>query len=166
MGKAVRHSVWGKQYVIVYGESSTHPLAASSQTRSIKYWLRLLKRNQDRLPFGPCRCSHNLAERGKVSWAGRVKELLLRQGFGEVWYNQGAGDEKKFLRTFSQYLKDCFGQSWHDKLESNDSCCCCCCCCCCFNTKLVKQNFGTEEYICPVKEHSRDALLRFRAAVS
>ena len=121
MGKAVRHSVWGKQYVIVYGESSTHPLAASSQIRSIKYWLRLLKLNQDRLPFGPCRCSHNLAERGKVSWAGRVKELLLRQGFGEVWYNQGAGDEKKFLRTFSQYLKDCFGQSWHDKLESNDS---------------------------------------------
>ena len=28
----------------------------------------------------------------------------------------------------------------------------------------MKQNFGTEEYICPVKEHPRDALLRFRAA--
>ena len=106
-----RHSIWEKQYA---------SLAATSQIRNIKYWLGLLKLNQDRLPFGPYRCFQNLAERGKVSWAGRVKELLLRQGFGEVWYNQGVGDEKKFLRTFFQYLKDCFGQSWHDKVESND----------------------------------------------
>ena len=57
--------------------------------------------------------------KGQVSWVGKVKELLLKQGFGEVWYNQGVGDEKKFLRTFSRRLKDCFGQSWHDKLESS-----------------------------------------------
>ena len=106
--------------VIVYGESGRYPLAISSQIRSIQYWLRLLKLNQDRLHFGAYRCSQNLAERGKVSWAGRVKELPLKQGFGEVWYNQGVGDEKKFLRTFSQRLKDCFGQNWHDKLESSD----------------------------------------------
>ena len=87
---------------IVYGESGRYPLAVSSQIRSIKYWLRLLKLNQDRLPFGAYRCSQNLAERGKVSWAGRMKELLLKQGFGEVWYNQGVGDGKRFLRTFSQ----------------------------------------------------------------
>ena len=49
-----------------------------------------------------------------------MKELLLKQGFGDVWYSQGVGDEKKFLRTFFQRLKDCFGQSWHDKLESSD----------------------------------------------
>ena len=48
--------------------------------------------------------------------------MLLKQGFGEVWYNQGVGDEKMFLRT-SQYLKDSSGQSWHDKLESNGSFC-------------------------------------------
>ena len=65
----------------------------------------------------------------------RVKELLVKQGFGEVWYNQGVGDEKKFLRTFSQRLKDCFGQSWHDKLESSDRF---------FEYKLMKQNFGME----------------------
>ena len=143
--------------IIVYGESGRYPLAVSSQIRSIKYWLRLLKLNQYRLPFGAYRCSQNLAERGKVSWAGRVKELLLKQGFGEVWYNQGVGDEKKFLMTFSQRLKDCFGQSWHDKLESIDRF---------FEYKLMKQNFGMEEYICSVKGHLRDALLRFRAGVS
>ena len=95
----------------MYGESGRYPLAVSSQIRSIKYWLRLLKLNQDWLPFGVYRCSQNLTERGKVSWAGRGKELLLKQGFGEVWYNQRVGEEKKFLRTFSQRLKDCFGQS-------------------------------------------------------
>ena len=88
--------------IIVY-ESVRYPLALSSQIRSIKYWLRLLKLNQDRLP---------------------------------LWYNQGVGDEKKFLRTFSQRLKDCFGQSWHHKLESSDRF---------FEYKLLKQNFGMEE---------------------
>ena len=67
------------------------------------------------------------------------------------------GDEKKFLRTFSQGLKDCFGQSWHDKLKSSDKF---------FEYKLMKQNFGMEVYICSMKSHLRDALLRFRAGVS
>ena len=30
----------------------------------------------------------------------------------------------------------------------------------------MKQNFGKEEYICLIKEHYRDALLRFRAGMS
>ena len=74
-----------------------------------------------------------------------------------MWYNQGVGDEKKFLRTFSQRLKDCLGQSWHDKFESSDRF---------FQYKLMKQIFGMEEYICLMKSHLRDALLRFRAGVS
>ena len=86
-----------------------------------------------------------------------MKELLLKQGFGEVGYSQGVRDEKKFLRTFSQRLKDCFGQSWHDKLESSDRF---------FEYKLMKRNFVMEEYICSMKGHLRDALLRFWAGVS
>ena len=58
---------------------------------------------------------------------------------------QVVGDEKKFLRTFSQLLKDCFGQSWHDKLESSDRF---------FEYKLMKQNFGMEEYIIMFNEGS------------
>ena len=140
--------------VIVYDESGRYPLAVSSQIRSIKYCLRLLKLNQDRLPFGAYRCSQNLAERGKVSWTGRVKELLQGQGFGEVWYNPGVGDERKFLRPFSQRLNDCFGQRWHDKLDSGDRL---------FEYKLMKANFNTEEYTCSANGHFRDELLRFRA---
>ena len=52
-------------------------------------------------------------------------------------YNQGVGDEDKFLRTFSQRLEDCFGQSWHDKLDSSDRF---------FEYKLIKRNFGMEEF--------------------
>ena len=71
--------------------------------------------------------------------------------------SQGGGNGKKFLGTFSQRLKDCFGQSWHDKLESSDRF---------FEYKLMKQNFGMEEYLSSMKGHSRDALLRYRAGVS
>ena len=92
-----------------------------------------------------------------ISWAGRVKELLLRQGFSEVWCSQGVGDERMFFRTFSQRLNDCFGQRWHDKLDSGDRL---------FEYKLMKPNFGTEEYMYSTKGHLRDALLRLRAGVS
>ena len=71
-------------------------------------------------------------------------------------YNQGVGNGKKFLGTFSQRLKDCFEQSWRDKLESSDRF---------FEYKPMQQNFGMEEYISSMKGHSRDALLRFRAGV-
>ena len=92
---------------------------------------------------------------GLEQWKSERAATKARQG--EVWYKQGVGDEKKFLRTFSQRLKNCFGQSWHDKLQSSDRF---------FEYKLMKQNFGMEEYICSMKGHLRDALLKFRAGVS
>ena len=72
--------------VIVYGGSGRYPLVFRSQIRSIKYWLKLLILNKDRLPFLAYRNFHNLAERGKSSLAGVVKELQLKYGFGEAWY--------------------------------------------------------------------------------
>ena len=86
--------------VIVYGESGRYPLVARSQIHSITYWPRLLKLNQDRLPYLEYRNSHSLAERSKSSRAGRVRELLLRYGFGEVWYKRGVGNENQFLGVF------------------------------------------------------------------
>ena len=69
----------------------------------------------------------------------------------------GSRGRKEIFRTFSQRLRDCFGKIWHEKLDSSDFI---------LKYKLVKQNFGTEEYISSVKGHFRDALLRFRAGVS
>ena len=51
---------------------------------------------------------------GRKSERASTKARLRRS---EVQY---VADEGKFLRTFSQRLKGCFGQSWHDKLESRD----------------------------------------------
>ena len=75
--------------VIVYGESGRYPLAVSSQIHSIKYWLRFLKLNQDRMPFGAYRFSQNLAERGEgiLGWKSeraatkaRLRRSVIQSG--------------------------------------------------------------------------------------
>ena len=58
---------------------------------------------------------------------------------------------------FFQRLKDCFGQNWHKKRETNSRF---------LECKLLKQSFGLEEYICSMKRNLRDELLKFRAGVS
>ena len=77
--------------VIVYGESGRYPLAVSSQIHSIKYWLRLLKLNQDRMHFGAYRFSMNLAERGEgiLGWKSeraatkaRLRRSVIQSGSG------------------------------------------------------------------------------------
>ena len=111
--------------VIVYGERGRYPLAVKLQDTQHKILAETPETESRSAAFWGLPMSSESGGKG--------------QGiFGEVWYNQGVGDENMFLRTFSQRLKDCFEQSWHDKLESSDSF---------FEYKLMKQKFGMEEYM-------------------
>ena len=61
----------------------------------------------------------NLNERNAAGWTKSVKELLLRCGFGDVWYNQGVGDISHFLRCFKSRIKDIDIQEWRTRLENS-----------------------------------------------
>ena len=45
--------------------------------------------------------------------------MLFNFGFGEVWLNQGVGDEKLFLAAFKQRIGDTYLQTWNQKINSN-----------------------------------------------
>jgi hypothetical protein len=143
--------------LIVYGETGRFPLVVSTQMSCVRYWLKLLKLDHSRLTYQAYHSSFQLAERGKDSWAGRVRDLLQANGFGFAWLNQGVGNEQAFLKSVAQRLKDCYGQTWHEQVESAEGL---------FGYSMLKSTFGVEKYILCLESKFRNVLLKFRAGVS
>ena len=100
--------------------------------------------------------SYCLAEKGKKSWAAGVKNLLFSYGFGEVWYSQGVGNDKKKLTEFSQRLKDCFQQNWHDEMVSTENLAIC---------SILKYYHSAEMHMLSMENRCRSVLLKLRASV-
>ena len=69
---------------LVYGETGRYPLYIEGQIRALKYWFRVLKMEDSRLPklaytreLNENKQSHN--------WVAGIKALLERSGFAYIW---------------------------------------------------------------------------------
>ena len=106
---------------IALGELGRTTFASHATCKLISFWLRVLKHSEDRYTK---RCYNDqviLAERGHASWGLDVKNILFRVGFGDVWLNQGVGDEDLFVSIFKQRVIDINMQDWKSNLISLDS---------------------------------------------
>ena len=56
---------------------------------------------------------------GKTNWATKLKHVLQRNGFGDVWDNQGVGNQLYFIKIFIQRLKDQHLQDWNQIVTSS-----------------------------------------------
>ena len=106
--------------VMVYGETGRHPLYVNTFVKCIRYWLHILKMSPDRLQFKAYKMLLHLHEQNRKSWASSVCYVLYMYGFGEVWVNQGVGDEKAFLREFKERLLISYEGEWRNKLRTNE----------------------------------------------
>ena len=52
-------------------------------------------------------------------WARDVRHLLQSFGFGEVWDQQGVGDELRFLKIFKQRCIDIDTQLWSESVNTS-----------------------------------------------
>ena len=82
---------------LVYGETGRYRLYICIYTRCIKYWLNILRTEEDRTIM---HCNI------KNSWASSVCFTLYRYGYGHVWENQGVCDIRAFLCELKQRLTD------------------------------------------------------------
>ena len=82
--------------VMVYGETGRYPLFVNIYVKCIQFWLRILKMSPHRLPFKAYRMLLHLHEQNKKTLASSVGYVLYKYNFGEVWVNQGVGNEKAF----------------------------------------------------------------------
>ena len=143
--------------MMVYGETGRFPLYVNSYRNCVRYWLRLITMQDDRLPKLAYKTSCSLSKEGKNSWANKVKYVLCSFGFGEAWVNQGVGNPNLFLYEFTERVKVCFQQDWHWKVESDDRF---------VDYRLLKVDFGICEHIKKIPAFLRGPFLRLRLGVS
>ena len=139
------------------GINRRYPLYINSAVRCIKYWLKLTKMVNDRLPKQAYLMLLNLDENGKQCWTTLVKKMLFSYGFGYVWLAQGVGCERSFVSLFKQRMKDMYIQEWNESITSKDV----------FQTyKLFKTNFVSEQYFEYIDIRCfRDCLIKLRLGV-
>ena len=93
------------QNEVVLAECGRLPLYTRYMTKCIKFWLKIVS-SANRYTGACYEILKTLDEAGKVTWATKVKSLLLSYGFGHVWFQQGVGNIDLFLREFRQRLED------------------------------------------------------------
>ncbi len=143
---------------LVYGETGRYPLYISTYTRCIKYWLNILRMQEDRIPLKSYKMLYNMHCNNKNNWASSVCFTLYRYGYGHVWENQGVCDIRAFLCELKQRLIDCYLQGWNSDINSKDRCA--------FFSSF-KQTHGLSQYLLTVKNVAlKRNLVRLRLGVS
>ena len=83
------------------------------ELRILKYWFKIIKLNNN----NPVKIIYNLLVRelnvneNVKNWASLFKDLLDRNGFGNVWIEQNVQNEQMFLSIFENRIKDIFVQN-------------------------------------------------------
>ena len=95
------------------GECGRLPLCTTYMPNCIKYWLGLIRMENNRYPKQCYYMLYQLDEAGRQNWVSHVKELLYTYGFGLVWILHDVGNDKEFLKLFKKRIMDCYKQKWY-----------------------------------------------------
>ena len=105
---------------LVYGEVGRFPIQINACVRGIRYWLKLMRMEEYRLPLRAYKMLFHLDQRGKTNWVTNVRKTLCANDFSYVWDNQGVGCLNAFIREFRQRLIDIQWQAWDDHVNTGD----------------------------------------------
>ena len=87
---------------LALGECGRLPLCTFYIPNCIKYRLSILHMSSNRYPK---QCYYMLMrqeEAGRLNWTAHVKDLLFTYGFGYAWIVQDVGNDKEFLKMFTE----------------------------------------------------------------
>ena len=105
---------------LVYGETNRYPIFLNSAIKCIRYWLKVTRMNDSRLPYKAYKMLYDLDSRGKSNWVSNIRFKLYQYGFGYVWLNQGVERIHQFLNTFRERLIQCRWQEWDLHIQTSD----------------------------------------------
>ena len=101
---------------MVYGELGRYPLFVNSTLRCLKYWLRVLKTDDIRIPKQAYKMMILMDKSEKKCWVTQVKNVLSKNVFYCVWLQQVVGDENKCLCELKQTYRQ-----FYSRMECNYS---------------------------------------------
>ena len=142
----------------VYGDTGRYPLYINSAVNCIRYWLKLLRMESNRLPHKAYAMLFNLDLKNKKNWVSDVRCKLYQCGFGFVWLNQGVESVKPFLCELRYRLVACRWQEWNFHIQNSD-------------TFSMYRTFctvpGIKNYLnISLDGHLRSVIVRFRFGIS
>jgi hypothetical protein len=105
---------------MVLGDLGRYPLYITSAMRCVKYWLKLTRMPEERLPRKAYKMLKQMCDNGKKTWVYHLRHILTDNGCGEAWVEQAVGDEQAFIVVLRQRLINRFQQSWYDAISSRD----------------------------------------------
>ena len=135
------------------GELGRLPLRTNRYTNIINFWLRLLSHDNNRLTKQAYELQLKWVETDTDCWLLRVKRLLMTHGFGEVWFNQGPGNDIVFKSEFKNRCRDIEIQNWCTAIQDMDRL---------RYYKIFKNVIDKESYIDRVKKDDIAVLSNFR----
>ncbi len=103
----------------VLGDCGRLPVAVFAMLRCVKYWLKILEMQADRMPRACYNMLYQQSEGGRQNWATEIRTILFSFGFGFVWMEQGVGDVGHFCRELKQRFSDCASQQWSVQVRMN-----------------------------------------------
>ena len=118
----------------------------------IKHWLKILNMNVKQL--GHVAYREMFQHQEQHAWIRHIKDLLCCHGFGNIWNDQSVMNEKVFLATFEQRLKDEFIQKCFSDIRNSDRC---------RLYKEIKTVFECESYMnCNIRRDVRVCFTKLR----
>ena len=78
---------------MLLGDLGRFPIFILIAVRYIKIWLRILRSPEERLTKKAYNMLVHLQKNGKKTWTFHVMQLSCTNGFGEVWFQQEAGED-------------------------------------------------------------------------
>ena len=142
---------------MVYGETGRYSLSVNAKLRSVRFWLRIMKMHENRLPRQVYSMMMNLPDEFNM-WTTQIKKILIENGFENVWNAQRVDEERVFLKSLRTSLVNKFMSEWNMKLSNSD------------RYSFYRQYKGhcqVERYLFVIdKKCFRDLLVRFRLGIS
>ena len=142
--------------VIIYGECGRYPLYINAVLRSVKYWMKLLRMESSRYPH--LAYAMMLNSGNQQSWASKIKEVLYKFDFPQVWDNQCVQNERSFMNDLKERLINEYCNYWSQTLQSSER----------YSFyKQFKTSWMKEMYLSVIdKKIFRDMYIQFRTGFS
>ena len=104
--------------MMIYGDTGRHELWINSTLRSIKYWLKILRMDENRY----VRKVYNMMLHDDCcdNWAGKIKKVFFRFDFIDIWESQQIGNQNLFLKTLKERMINVSDTNWLNTLYGSD----------------------------------------------
>ena len=134
--------------VMIYGDTGRYPLSVNATIRLVKYWLKILRMDEERLPKRIYRMLIKNIDHSN-NWEHKVRTLLRESNLEYFWVRQEVQNDSLFNKFKEQWSNELFNSERYAVYRE------------------FKNTFGVEAYLYKVdKKVFKDAFIKFRFGTS